>query len=374
MTAWNDFFPILRCPNCGSDSLVRTSPSECFAQCRHVNGVLRCLTCERQYPLFENIPVMFKDDDRIRLLVDPDEYQVRLKQTQNKMQQASRVSGDHLQRFRVKEDEMLDALAWEILFWEIWKETDHGFIHCDRKKIEKILFEDDAGGGRIGFFNKVLSSCGGDYSNKFLLNIGAGRDFLLERFIEAGFRVIEQDIVLESLLLLKERGASFCVCSDARVLPFKDNVFHIATSFEVLHHIWPIEQPILELMRVTSGYVHLDEPNVFALTRAALLLPNPIKYRLKRFYSGDYSHSPYETCINPYAFYEIVRRHHFQLMDLSFTRSSWIPKNSRGMKKLLRRINLVLAKIFPLLSSHFRGVIKKQGNDLGNPIRPDGRG
>ena len=191
-------------------------------------------------------------------------------------------------------------------------------------QIEKYLKNDNEGGGRLQFFDE-------------------------------GCEVIEQDIILESLLLLKNRGASFCVCSDARSLPFANNTFDIATSFGVLHHIWPIEQTIAEWLRVTSGNVHFNEPNYFALTRAALLLPSPIKRKLKQYCLGDYSHSPYEDTINPYLFKKIAK-----VIYLSFPRSSWISSQSKGIKKVLRMINLLLVNLFPLMSSHFDTVIKKK--------------
>ncbi len=233
------------------------------------------------------------------------------------------------------------------------------------KEIEKYLNKDTEGGGRLKFFNKVLSF-NGDISTKRLLNIGAGRDFLLEKFIGKGCEVIERDTVLESPLLLKKRGASFCVCCDARALPFENNTFDIATSFCVLHHIWPIEESVNELLRVTHGNIHFNEPNCFALTRIGLLFPGPLKHRLKRFYSGDLSRSPYEDTINPYFFKRIVSSAGGECVDLSFQMNSWIPKKSRNIKKFLRIINLILVVLVPLASTHFDAVIMKKQNNSGN--------
>ena len=175
--------------------------------------------------------------------------------------------------------------------------------------------------------------------------------------------MIEQDIILESLELLKKRGAPFCVCCDARDLPFKDNVFDIATSFRVLHHIWPIEKPIAELLRVTSGDIHINEPNSFALVRAARLLPRSINNKLKRFFSGSSSHSPYEASINPFVFKRITLDHDSVISKFTFLKDSWIPKEAKGTKKFLRFINLGIVHAISILSAHFYSKIRKFGQD-----------
>lgn len=153
------------------------------------------------------------------------------------------------------------------------------------------------------------------------------------------------------------------MCSDARSLPFGDNAFDMTTSFGTLHHIWPIEEPIRELLRVTRGNIHLNEPNYFALTRAALLLPTPIKRKLKQFYLSDYSHSPYEDSINPYRLKKIASGRSAEV-NLSFPKSSWISQESRGIKMLLRKINLLLLYIAPFAASHFDAIMSKEEGSM----------
>jgi uncharacterized protein YbaR (Trm112 family) len=368
MNELQDYISILRCVNCGGD-LKASDTSEHFGQYSCVNGELTCLSCATNYPLVEDIPVMFRDNNRTKLLIDSAEYEVSLKHSADKMKQASQVAGrDQLDRFKEEKNELSDALSWEILFWERWKQADEGFCEFNRNKIDKYLQNDNEGGGRLNFLSTVLS-LNDSTTGKRLLNIGAGRDFLLEKFLNDKCQVIEQDIVLESLLLLRKRGACFCVCSDARFLPFQDNTFDMATSFGVLHHIWPIEQPITELLRVTSGHIYFNEPNYFALTRIALLLPGPIKRRLKQFYTGDYSRSPYEDSINPYSFKKIGKNNSADVIKLSFTKSSWISSESKGIKRLLRTMNILLVNMFPLMSSHFVAVLRKAKK---NGARPQG--
>ncbi|MBN1794330.1 MAG: class I SAM-dependent methyltransferase [Candidatus Omnitrophica bacterium] len=367
MAGWADFFTFLRCINCGG-GLNHTAPSTLYGHYPGVTGELTCASCGGGYPLFHDIPVMFGDAARIRLLIDGNAYRSRCEEAMDRMKEASQFSGAQLEQFRESGKNDVDAIGWEILFWEKWKEIDRdtGFLDSDRDKIDRFLIEDTEGGGRLRFFERVLSFCNGPIKGRRLLNIGAGRDFLLERFLDIGCGVVEQDIVLEPLYFLKKRGASFCICCDARQLPFRDDTFDITTSFGTLHHIWPIEGPVAELLRVTSGAISLNEPNFFALTRAALLFPDVIKRRLKRFYSGDYSHSPYEAVINPYAFKNIVKSFHGHIRDLSFPRSSWIAKGGRGLKRLLRAVNLCVTAVIPPTSSHFDAVIEKVKSNLNN--------
>jgi ubiquinone/menaquinone biosynthesis C-methylase UbiE/uncharacterized protein YbaR (Trm112 family) len=360
-----DHFSMLRCLNCNGNLRI-SGTYEYYKQYNNcIDCEIICKSCGTGYPVIQGIPIMFKDTNRIKALIDSKQYEYLLKNAEQKMKQASQVTGSELERFKNNNDPLSDALSWEILFWEKWKHSDKGFLEYDKEKIERYLENDVIGGGKLRFFKKV---CNENLAGKSVLNIGAGRDFLLEKYLESGCKVVEQDIVLESLLYLKKRGASFCICCDARSLPFKDNTFDISTCFEVLHHIWPIEQPIAELIRVTSGNIYITEPNYFSLTRIALLLPNPIKKKVKQYYSGDYSHSPYETPINPYLFKKIIKKSDSaQIIELTFTKSSWISKEFKSFEmKALRILNIILVNLLPIGSSHFMSVIKNMRKEDKN--------
>ncbi|MBN1799623.1 MAG: methyltransferase domain-containing protein [Spirochaetales bacterium] len=352
-----EIFSILRCVNCRGKLEVNNTPKG-FIHNPAVDRELLCASCAAPYPVFQGVPVMFTDPDRIRTLIDATAYKLLLHKTEAKMQEATHLAGDELRSVREGND-LLDALGWEIFFWERWKQFEGGFLESTREKIEEYLENDSEGGGRLAFFRKVLSF-NGDISAKRLLNIGAGRDYLLEKFLDKGCEVIEQDIVLESLVLLKNRGARLCVCCDARKLPFADNAFDMATSFNVLHHIWPVQEPVGELLRVTNGNIHCNEPNYFALIRLGLVFPGPLRRRLKKFYAGGRNHSPYEDSINPYLFKRIVAIAGGVCADLAFAKDSWIAKQSFGVKKILRIINLILVNIVSLTSAHFDAVIRKK--------------
>ena len=48
------------------------------------------------------------------------------------------------------------------------------------------------------------------------------------------------------------------------------------------------------------------------------------------------------------------------MIDLSFENDSWISKQSVGIKKVFRIINLILVKLIPLASAHFGCVVRKR--------------
>lgn len=346
----------LRCVNCGA-GLKFEKTTKLFRRYSNVESELKCLTCTKIYPVINGIPVMFKEDEKIMVLVDSVLYKNKLHQAEQSMKVASQYAGSELESLQKREDKT-NALSWEILFWEKWKDDDDGFLNADLGKINQYLMRDIEGGGRLKFLEKV-KTFNGNMANKCLLNIGAGRDYLLERFLVEDCEVVEQDIVLEPLLYLKRRGASFCICCDARDLPFDNDTFDIATAFGVIHHIWPLNIPIGELARVTRGNIHINEPNFFALTRLGLLLPGPIKRRLKKFYSGEGSHSPYEKSINPYSLDKIVTDRNCECVDLSFQKDSWIGQNSL-LKKILWMMNMLLVNLMPLFSAHFDMVFTKK--------------
>ncbi len=357
MSNWETYFSLLRCVDC-SGQLQREgdfqSPSS--------QTTLICQSCNRQYPGPKGLPVIFDDTRRCEILTNPEKYQQHLADLESRANAAAGMTADQLGQFK-QQGQDDDAMGWEMLFWERWKNQDDGFLQFDPERIEIFLRKDIEGGGRAEFFDEVQSQCKNlAGKGKKLLNIGAGRDFLLERFIAAGYEVVEQDTVLESLELLKTRGADFCVCSDARKLPFADNSFDIVTSFAVLHHIWPIDQPISEMLRVLKpgGLAFFNEPNAYALTRAALFLPKFLKRRLKKIYSGDDTPSPYEQSINPQSFRQIVRNGGGEVRELKFKRTSWISPEATGLKKFLRAINLAVVQLLPMVSSHFSAVVRKK--------------
>jgi uncharacterized protein YbaR (Trm112 family) len=317
---------------------------------------LACCGCGASYPVHEGVPVIFVDDDRIRAVIDPEEVAGRVQGLGERMGRAAALTSDDLESLKLG-DALQDSLSWEMYFWEHWKGEDLGVIDFDRHKIDGFLEVDREGGGRLAFLSKVVKYARG-VRGKSLLNIGAGRDLLLERFLDEGCRVTEVDVILEPLVYLRRRRAHLCVCCDARQLPFENSAFHVTTSFGSLHHIWPIDETIAEMVRVTDGHVHLNEPNSYALTRLALSLPAALRNRLKGWYSEGHSRSPYEGCISPLAVKRAVVRARGRTVNMSFPRSSWVSPDARGLRKLVRLASMAVVGLLPFTSSHFDAVVR----------------
>ena len=345
----------LHCVVCGSpvtpDNSLWTAPG-----LRTEWPSLMCAGCGRRYPVCSGVPVMFVEEASVRRVVDAERVSSTVNELSSRMAEASELAGDDLNALR-QGDPHEDSLTWEFYFWEHWKQQDEGVVCFDLDKIDRFLEQDREGGGRLAFLERVEKYAGG-IDGKIMLNVGAGRDLLLERVLQRGCAVVEVDVVLEPLVRLRERGAHLCVCCDARRLPFSSGAFDCCTSFGSLHHIWPIEGALSEMMRTTNGHVHLNEPNSLALTRLALHLPPALRSRLKRWYSEGHSRSPYEAPIHPKAVRRAVRESGGRVVSLTFPRSSWVSESAAGLRKLVRYVNMAAVAMLPVTSSHFDAVIR----------------
>jgi len=318
---------------------------------------LVCLSCGQSYPVSNGIPVMFNDKKRTEVLTSSACYEKQLQLAKEKKENAESLNQVEFSQLTEKE-KLFDALMGEILIWEKWKSLSNGTPVYDKEEIERYLENGRQGGGKQKFLDRIKKD-NMPIEGKRILDIGSGWFVLLEYLINEGCEVVAQDVLPESLLLLKKRGASFCICCDARVLPFEENAFDIASCFEVIHHIWPIGQPIRELLRVTSSNIHIDEPNSYAVTRAARLLPKPILKKITQIFADADSHSPHEKSINPYEFKKIVKNNSGKIKQFRFTKTSWISGDKNRVMKMISAMISLIIHILPLVSSHFYSVIKK---------------
>jgi SAM-dependent methyltransferase/uncharacterized protein YbaR (Trm112 family) len=348
-----DLLALLLCPSCRCPRLAVEEPSFYRTTNAAVEAELVCASCGRRYPVIADVPVLFSDPERITFALDraAKERSVGAVADLNR-QYLSSSSGKRL-RLAGERDE--GQLAWEYFYWSRWageRSGEVGFLEGDRDRINRFLKDPELGAGRLHFLMEVERAEGG-LRQKLLLNVGCGRDLLLEHMLDRGCRVVEQDIVLDSLLAVKKRGAPFCVCGDLAELPIADNVVDVLTSFGVLHHVWPIRRPLAHVLRVLApgGGAHFAEPNAFALaTVVKSFLPGPLFKVLERLQREQVSPSPFERCINPYVLSSLFREMGLSKRDIkrSFLR------DKRGKLplpvELLVRYLLLLA---PVLSTRF---------------------
>ena len=346
----------LRCPNkeCDEESLEICKPRE-FS----VEQALMCRHCRREYPMIGGVPIMFPDYERCNFTVNKrqqEEYLAKVNETNQKC-----IFEDR-ENYRNLKNEALDSMTWEYFFWENWERSgkEMGFIEFARTKIDEVLKNDKDRGGHLRFF-ELVEKDQKDLNAKVVLNIGCGRDFLFELFRDKGAVVIEQDIVLDSVLALAKRGA-IGICCDIRDLPIKNSSLDIVTSFGVYHHVWPIETPLSETYRVikNGGAIYLNEPSVFAMSHIAKnIIPKFLIRSVKKMIAKERlietSPSPYEKSINPFwlrSFF--MQKYKLNNLEISLPRgiNGNIPQSMKGFANLL-------LNIAPFFSSHFETVIKK---------------
>lgn len=346
----------LRCPNkkCDEESLEIYNPIELS-----VENALRCKSCQMEYPIVDGVPIMFPDFERCNFAIN---QRLQEKQLVKVAEANRRCVFEERENYKDSLNEAVDSMAWEYYFWKNWEGSgkELGFLQFNRDRIDEFLKNDKQGGGHLRFLEFVEKE-ENDLNDKVILNIGCGRDFLFELFRDRGAMVIEQDIVLDSVLNLTKRGA-MGICCDIRHLPFKSGSLDIVTSFGVYHHVWPLEIPIGETYRVIkkNGAIYLNEPSSLAINHLMKnLIPKfllkPIKTMLAKKSLIPISPSPYEKSINPFWFRSIfIQRHNLNNIKMGFPKGidGNIPKSMRGF------VGLLLC-IAPFFSSHFEMVIKK---------------
>lgn len=335
---------ILACPNgCESDLQFNGAAQQ---------EELLCPVCRTRYPIISGIPVLFPDEPRRNFTIDKG-LQWQLIEKIASLEQEIRYENRDKHR-AVFSSEEVESLAWEYFFWWNWvSNEDYGTIKFCREEIKRYLEEDREGGGRKRFFEMVKDR-EISLNKKLILNVGAGRDFLLEEFLEAGALVIEQDIILDALLALQQRGAPG-ICSDLRSLPIKPGSIDIVTSFGTLHHVWPIETPIRETVRIIrpGGALYLNEPNGWAVPVLARSLLDRIPSKLRRMIVAGvmlsgHSPAPHEKSISRRQMLRALRANG----DFPDVGTMFLHSNSFGMQPALRLLDALVAKMVPPLSSH----------------------
>lgn len=284
---------------------------------------LQCPRCFAVYPVISGVPVLFVDEGRVRLTLD--------KSLQTKRIHEVETSYSHrVGQCALSGDCMLDeALVWECYLSQTWA------THI--------------GKGHREFF-ETAAAREKPLKGKVVLNVGCGADPILELFKQAGATIVEQDVVLDGPVQLAARGASG-ICCDLRSLPIRSGVVDLVTSYLVIHHVWPIEQPLAEMWRVLGDGVALfiREANDIALTSGVRrnLSPKLVKLIMRVLTRDDYRESPFEKFVNPYRLVDCLKN--FSSVsgtELSFTKGA-------SSKVIGASVTSLLIYLIPSLSASF---------------------
>ncbi|MBN1919381.1 MAG: methyltransferase domain-containing protein [Verrucomicrobia bacterium] len=356
-----EFLSLLVCPSCRRRALDSQAPTRFHKLNAAVRDELLCTSCRSVFPIVDGIPVLFSDSRRIAFAVDEASKAKAVSDVADLNRQY--VASHGAQRLRLSTDSEGGRVAWEYFFWNAWREhgDETGVLSGDRERLERHLRATGAVGGRLRFLEDVVRY-EGSLDGKLLLNVGCGPDALLERVLDKGCRVIEQDIVLDSLAVLKRRGAAFCLCCDLAELPIAARSVDLATSSGVIHHVWPIARPLAHVMRVLKpgGGAYFVEPNAFALTTMVkMLVPQGVARLLRSMQRETKSPSPFERSINPFVMAGLLEKCGARKEDIhrSFRRDTW-GTPPRAIKFVLDGA----VRLFPVLSAHcFTAVRKSAG-------------
>lgn len=203
----------------------------------HVSKVLVCETCQVEYPVHDDIPIMLRPD--LQHPTANGDFGLN-----HKAQQAAFSDSESRDEFGVVRPRGAPALYGQLM---------HEKFRRSVLGLEKLLPS-----------STVLVVCG-----------GAGMD--AEFLAQAGARVILSDISLGVVLQAQERSRRFgvdlaLVVADAEALPFREASVDAAYVHDGLHHL---EQPALglgEMARVARRAISVNEPASALATTAAIRL------------------------------------------------------------------------------------------------------
>lgn len=215
MALHSEFIHVLCCPKklCRGDLEVALN-----------NGkeMLRCLQCDAQYPIIDNIPVLFPNA----------QYASQLhKRHWDQDKHAKSYAGKYNQYLKKQ------GSPWGLY-------THVSELHAIKKLTKDI-----------------------DLTGKTILDCGCGNARVLAQYPEAAHK-IGSDASLALLQEAKKRDPDlWLVCSQAEDLPFKDCIADYSFSVRVYQHLRCPEQAFAEMVRVTrpAGFVALQVYNKYNL-------------------------------------------------------------------------------------------------------------
>ena len=197
---------------------------------------------------------------------------------------------------------------------------------------------------------------------------GSGMD--AEFLAETGAHVIAADLSLGAARRAQERAARHGVplwplVADAEALPFADHAVNVAYVHDGLHHLREPLNGVLEMARVASRAVSINEPVAAAVTRVAVALGIALEY--------EEAGNRVERC-NPEELAHVLRRRGFDVFGADRYAMFYRHEPTRAMHVMSARGVLPLARSGFLAAN---ALIGRGGNKLAlraARVVPDRRG
>lgn len=225
-----DLIKILACPVCSSSSLQITISEQEDEQV--IDGVMRCSSCGRKYPVKEGIPRMIPEGDEIA--------------KEGRVWQEAKKAGDGKKEAIKKHFEVRQAnIAYHDIAADTYDE-DVAVSVCQNKFNQE----------RVEGIIRDLSQSN---NSQWFLDIGCGTGNVLKFGKKYFQHAIGIDASVNMLKLANERGMEV-IQADAFFLPFASSIFDAVSLFSVLHHIYGHSPVIKEVSRVLerNGMLYSD--------------------------------------------------------------------------------------------------------------------
>ena len=298
-------FDILICPLCKSHQL-KLQKAE-FQENEVWSGNILCENCSNIYPIKTGIPCLLSSE-LLAAQDNPDTEQWIRK----KKDIENSILDENLETFKVvyKEAAQKDGLNEKIDRF-VWEKI----LHQDNQSLRDKLGTNKASKWVItknNLYNRnerifaKITELKDAFAGSQVLNVGVGiDDDLIDRLTFAGTKVVNCDIVIDTLIEVKSRNKVECVSSDIKSLPFDKQSFEAVFCFLVLHHIDLLHEALSEIMRVLKpgGSVFILEINPYTPIKLPgrifpTLLKKVIRKVMRKCMAGSdqriFKSSPYE--------------------------------------------------------------------------------
>jgi len=202
----------------------------------------------------------------------------------------------------------------------------------------------------------------GDLDGKLGLELGCGSEGLFEFFQGEGSTLIECDLIVEALRVLRENGAENLVVGDANRLPFREEALDFIFCIGLIHHLDPVEPTLEEMVRVLKqgGSIYIFEPNRHFVPSILIdSLPSHLTLWLRqtllpRILKRYVPVTDYERPLSARKVRDVLEGLRMKQIKQTFDRSGppYLPK---AVAVFHSRVSKALTSVFPLTSKYLSG-------------------